>query len=74
MSPVWPSLITGYVMVGVRTQSSFLVDRTDINCIGIERRVQNCSYIMLKSHSILSSMDTLALVDCRGQLHCNNIV
>ena len=74
MSPVLPSLITDNVMVGVRTQSSFLVDRSDINCTGIERRVQNCSYTMLKSHTILSSMDTLALVDCRGQLHCNNIV
>ena len=64
-------LITDYVRVGVRAQSSFLVDRRDINCIGIERTVQNCSYTMLKSHSILSSIDTLALVDCRGQLHCN---
>ena len=48
------------------TQSSFLVDRKEINCIGIERRVQNCSYTTLKSHTIFNSMDLLALVDCRG--------
>ena len=66
-------LITDFAMVGIRTQSSFIVDRRNINCIGIERMLQNCSYTMLTSHVIRSSMDTL-VVDCRGQLHCNDIM
>ena len=59
-------LIADKIMVGIRTQSSFLVDRSNINCIGIERTVQNCSYTVLKSHSLLSLMDPLANINCRG--------
>ena len=54
-------------MPRVRTQSSFLVDRREINCIGIERTVQNCSYSILESHTLLNSMHVLAHVNCRGQ-------
>ena len=53
-------------MPRVRTQSSFLVDRREINCIGIEKTIQNCSYSILESHSLLNSIDVLAHVNCRG--------
>ena len=55
-------------MVGIRTQSFFLVDRRKIHCIGIERAIQNCSYVFLPKYPVLTSVDpVLALVDCRGQ-------
>lgn len=59
-------LIVDKIMVGIRMQSSFLVDRRDINCIGIEKTIQNCSYTTLRSHTFLNLMDPLTRVDCRG--------
>ena len=61
-------LIADKMIVGIRTQSFFLVDRRRINCIGIERTIQNCSYKPLpRPHALLTSVHPLALVDCRGQ-------
>ena len=59
-------LIVDKVKLRNRTQPSFLVDRSNINCIGIERTVQNCSHATLKSHTLLNPVDPLAIVDCRG--------
>ena len=60
-------LIADKMIVGIRTQSFFLVDRRAINCIGIERATQNCSYMPLpRPHALLTLMDPLALVDCKG--------
>ena len=61
-------LITDKMMVGIRRQSFFLVDRRKINCIGIERTTQNCSYKPLpRPHALLTSIHPLARVDCIGQ-------
>ena len=65
-------LIADKMMVRIRMQSLFLVDRRNIKCIGIERTIQNCSYEpTYRSHALLTSMDPLAHVDCRGEQHCN---
>ena len=54
--------------VGIRTQSFFLVDRRRINCIGIEKAAQNCSYKPLpRPPGLLTLTHPLAVVDCRGQ-------
>ena len=61
-------LIADKMIVGIRRQSFFLVDRRKINCIGIERTTQNCSYKPLpRPHALLTSIHPLALVDCIGQ-------
>ena len=67
-------LIADKTRVGLRKQSSYLVDRSGIDCIGIERRVQNCSYAILQSHTLQNSTYSLAFVNCRGQLHCNDFM
>ena len=60
-------LIADKMMIGIRRQSFFLVDRRRINCIGIERATQNCSYMPLpRPHALLTSRDPLARVNCRG--------
>ena len=60
--------IADKMTVGIRTQSFFLVDRRRINCIGIERATQNCSYKPLpRPPGLLTSIHPLAVVDCRGQ-------